>query len=99
MLGQETKSYKQMGLAPSHGLLEMEDSLRRRTSQAGYALGDEVLHAIGDVSLGEEGRALTLGGNQAVKLLYLVAQGDREGIILENAGVSDGFHCFDPSNF
>ena len=64
----------------------------RAAGQPGNALADEVLHALGDVGLLEEGRPVTLGADQLIELLDLVAELDGQGIRLELAGVADGFH-------
>ena len=66
--------------------------LGRSARQPGDALADEVLHALGDVGLLEERRAVALGGDQLVELLDLVAELDRQRIGLKLAGVADGFH-------
>ena len=60
MLGEQAEADEQVGLAAAHGLLEVEDGLGRRARQPGDALGDQVLHALGDVGLLEEGRAIRL---------------------------------------
>ena len=53
---------------------------------------DQVLHALGDVGLLEEGRAISLRGDQLVELLDLVAELDRQRIRLQLAGISDCLH-------
>ena len=57
MLGEQAEADEQMRLAAAHRLLEVEDGLGRSSRQPGNALADEVLHALRDVRLLEEGRA------------------------------------------
>ena len=92
MLRQQAEADKQVGLAAAHGLLEVKDGLRRNAGEPGHALADEVLHALGDVGLLEELRAVAFRSDQFVKLLDLVAELDRERIGLKLAGVADGLH-------
>ena len=92
MLGEQAKADEQVRLAAAHRLLEVKDGLRRSSRQPGDALADQVLHALRDVRLLEERRAIALGGDQLVELLDLVAELDRQGIRLKLAGVADGFH-------
>ena len=40
--------------------------------------------------------AVTLGGDQFIELLDLVAELDRQGVGLKLAGVADGFHFNSP---
>src|SRR5205823_5228386 len=93
MLGQQAEADEQMGLAPAHRLLEMEDGLSRNARKSGDALGDEVLHALRDEGLLEKRGPVALGVNQLVELLDLVAEFDRQRVGLKPAGVADGFHC------
>ena len=69
-----------MGLAATHGLLEVKDALGRNASKPGHALADEVLHALGDEGLLEELGAVAFRGDELIKLLDLVAELDRERI-------------------
>ena len=95
MFGEQAEADEKVGLAAAHRLLEVEDRLGRGPRQPGDALGDEVLHTLSDVRLLEEGRAIALGGDQLIELLDLIAELDRERIVLKLAGVADGFHsCF-----
>ena len=94
-MASKAEADEQVGLAAAHRLLEVEDGLRRSAREPRDALGDEVLHALRDVRLLEEGRAVALGGDQLVELLDLVAELDRQRIGLELAGIANGFHsCF-----
>ena len=93
VLGQQAEADEQVGFAAAHGLLEMEDGLRRDARQPGNALGDEVLHALRDEGLLEKRRAVALGVDQFVELLDLVAEFDRQRVGMERAGVADGFHA------
>ena len=95
VLGQQAEADEQVGFAAAHGLLEMEDGLRRDARQPGNALGDEVLHALRDEGLLEKRRAVALGVDQFVELLDLVAEFDRQRVGLKGAGVADGFHALD----
>ena len=76
MFRQQAKADEQVGLAAAHGLLEVKNALGRGASEPGYALADEVLHALGDVRLLEELGAVTFRSDQLVKLLDLVAELD-----------------------
>jgi hypothetical protein len=91
VLGQQTEADQQVRLPTAHGLLEMEDSLAGDPSQAGDAFSDQILHALGDVGLGEESVAIPLAMNQLIELLDLIAESDRQGVGLELTGVADGF--------
>ena len=82
---------KQVSLAATHRSLEVEDSLGRDSTQAGGSLGDEVLHALGDVGLFDELCAVALGVDPLVKLLDLIAQFCGQRVGLELAGVANGF--------
>ena len=96
VLGQQAEADEQMRLAAAHGLLEVEDGLGRGPGQPGDALGDEVLHALGDVASSRRTAvAVALGGDQLIELLDLIAELDRQRIGLKLAGIADGFHsCF-----
>ena len=76
MLRKQAEADEQVGLAAAHRLLEVEDGLGRDASEPGDALADEVLHALGDVGLLEERRAVAFGSDQLVELLDLVAELD-----------------------
>ena len=97
MLGEQAEADEQVGLAAAHRLLEVEDRLGRGSGQPGDALADQVLHALRDVRLLEEGSAVAFGGDQLVELLDLIAELDRERVRLKLAGVADGFHACFPS--
>ena len=92
MLREQAEADEQVGLAAAHRLLEVEDRLGRGSGQPGNAFADQVLHALRDVRLLEEGRAVAFGGDQFVELLDLVAELDRQRIRLKLAGIADGFH-------
>ena len=92
MLGEQAEAHEQVRLAAAHRLLEVKDRLRRSTGQPSDALGDQVLHALGDVRLLEERRAIAFGRDQLVELLDLVAELDRQRVWLKLAGVADGLH-------
>jgi hypothetical protein len=62
------------------------------TAKPGYALAEEILHALGDVGLLEELAAIAFRRDQLVKLLDLVAELDAERIGLQLAGISNGLH-------
>ena len=81
-----------MGLAATHGLLEVKDALSRNASKPGHALADEVLHALSDVGLLEELGAVAFRSDQFIKLLDLVAELDGQRIGLRLAGITDGLH-------
>ena len=53
---------------------------------------DEGPHALGDVGLVEERPPVALFRDDLVQLLDLVADPDLEGIGLQDACVTDGFH-------
>ena len=76
VLREQAEAYEQVGLAATHGLLEVKDALGRHASEPGHALADEVLHALGDVGLLEELGAVAFRSDQFVKLLDLVAELD-----------------------
>src|SRR5688572_14050771 len=92
MLGEQAKADQEVSFAAAHGLLEMENRLRRSTGQTRDALADQVLHALGDVRLLEERRAISLGRNQLIKLLDLIAELDGECIRLKLACVAYCLH-------
>ncbi len=93
MLGEQAKADEKMGLAAAHRLLEVEDSLGRGPRQPSNALADEVLHALSNVSPLVEGRSIPFGGDQLVELLNLIAELDRESVVLKLACIADGFHA------
>ena len=76
MLGQQAEPDQQVGLTTAHGLLEMEYRLCRSAGQTRDALADQVLHALGDVRLLEEGGAISLSRNQVIELLDLITKLD-----------------------
>jgi hypothetical protein len=90
--GQETEADEQVRLPTAHRLLEMEDGLGGDSREAGDAFGDQILHALGDVRLLEEGFAIPLSVNQLIQLLDLIAESDLEGVGLELTGIAHGFH-------
>jgi hypothetical protein len=92
MPGEQAEADEQVGLTASHGLLEVENGLRRRSGQTCDTLADQVLHSLGDVRLLEEDGAFSLCRDQLIKLLDLVAELDGQRIRLKLAGVADGFH-------
>jgi len=95
VLGQQPEADQEMGLAATHRLLQMKDGLAGEPRQPCEALGDQVLHALGNVRFLEESRAIALGGDQFVQLFNLIAELDRQGVGLERAGVADSLHgCF-----
>jgi hypothetical protein len=69
----------------------VEDRLGRASGKTRDPLIDEVLHTLGDLRLGEEGRPVPFDLDQLVELLDLVAELDRERVRLELAGVADRF--------
>ena len=66
VLGEQAEADQQMSFTAAHGLLEVEDGLGRSTRQPGDALAYEILHALRDVRLLEEGRAVPLDGDQLI---------------------------------
>ena len=80
VLRQQTEADEQVGLAAAYGLLEVKDTLRGNASKPGYALADEILHALGDVGLLEELAAIAFRRDQFVQLLDLVTELDAERI-------------------
>jgi len=76
MLRQQAEADEQVGLAATHGLLEVKDALGRNAGESGHALADEVLHALGDVGLLEELGTIAFCSDQFIKLLDLVAELD-----------------------
>src|SRR4029434_10601072 len=92
MLRKQAEADEQVGLAAAHGLLEVKDALGRNAGESGHALANEVLHALGDVSLLEELGAVAFRSDQFVKLLDLVAELDGERIGMKLAGITDGLH-------
>ena len=92
MLGEQAETDEQVRLAAAHGLLQVEHGLRRRPGKTGDSFADQILHALGDVRLLEKRRPITLGSDQLVELLDLVAELDRQRVRLKLAGVADGFH-------
>ena len=69
-----------MRFAAAHGLFQVKNGLRGHPCEPGDALGDEVLHALGDFGLLEKLCPLALGVDQLVKLFDLVAELDGQGI-------------------
>jgi len=63
MFCQKTKAHKQMRLAAAHGLLEMEHGLTGHACEASNAFRDQILHALGDVCLLEEGLSFAFDVN------------------------------------
>ena len=55
-LGEQAKADEQMRFAAAHRLFEMEDRLGRDPGESCDTLGDEILHALGDVRLLEKRR-------------------------------------------
>lgn len=91
-LSEEAEANEKVSLTAAHGLFEVEHGLCRSAGEAGDALADQVLHALGDVRLFEEGRAIPLGFDQLIEPLDLVAELDGQRVLLRAAGVTDGFH-------
>jgi hypothetical protein len=92
MLGQEAEADHQVGFAAAHRLLEVKDGLRGATGEARDALADQALHTFGDVRARKECFPILFVGDQFVQLLDLVAELDRERVVLELTGVTNGFH-------
>ena len=55
VLGEQAQRQQVVGLAPAHGLGELEDALGGFALEAPEALGQQDAHALGDVVLAEEG--------------------------------------------
>jgi hypothetical protein len=92
VLREQAEANQQVGFTAAHCLFEVKNCLRRSSRQACKALADEVLHALRDVCLLKEGRAIALADNQLVELLDLITEFDRERIVLKLAGVPYSFH-------
>ncbi len=93
MLRQQTEADEQVGFAAAHRLFQVEDRLRRMTGEARHPFADQVLHTLGHVGALEEGDAIAFVTDQFVELFDLVAHPDGEGVRLQGAGVTNGFHC------
>lgn len=93
MPGEQTEADEQMGFAAAHGLLEVEDGLSGDAGKTRHTLGNEVLHTLRDEGLLEKRGAVTLGMDQFVELLDLVAEFDGQRVGLKFTGVADCFHA------
>ncbi len=83
MPGEKAEADEQVGLAAAHRLLQVEDGLGGSAGEPGDAFADEVLHALGDVGLLEEGRTVAFVVDQFIELLDLIAEFDGERVGLE----------------
>ena len=91
MFGEQAKADQQVSLAAAHGLLEVENRLRRGAREPRDPFADQVLHAMRDEGFLEKLAPVAFRGDQLVQLFDLVAELDRDRVGLEFAGVADGF--------
>ena len=93
MLGEQAKPDQQVGLTAAHGLLEMEDGLRR--GPASRAMPSVIRSCMPWVMwVFSKKRCHRPQRDQLIELFDLVAELDRQGVRLEFAGVADGFHAW-----